>query len=46
MEDLGSQTSELSFGVPCASKVNKIREMEKEEVNRFCDWIGLHFDMI
>lgn len=27
MEDLESQTSELSFGISCASKVNDVREI-------------------
>lgn len=27
MEDFESQTSELSFGIPCASKVNDVREI-------------------
>lgn len=34
MEDLESQASELSFGVPCVGKVNGIRKMEKKEVKQ------------
>lgn len=39
MGDLESQTLELSLGVLCAGKVNGMREMERKEVNRLCDWI-------
>lgn len=38
MEDFESQTSELSFGIPCASKVNDVREIQENEVCTICVW--------